>query len=182
MPNKKIEAAASLAAADIEQQVTTLLATGQKSQIRGILTDFQNDHAERATKHWWWFFDRLIEKFHDGYRVDDFKVESINPTSVFYPLEWLYATHFFFKSPPDFNKTNWTYVKQSPTYPPKVTVTTDADMSMEGASLVGGSFSVFAWLLIIVSLVGFGMAMGIMIGQKMAIKQLAYLPISLNEH
>ena len=53
------------------------------------LQRLQSQLAANATQHWRALFYHLVAKYHDGYRVDNFSAETIQPTALFYPRDWL---------------------------------------------------------------------------------------------
>ena len=72
------------------------------------LQRLQYELTTNGTTHWLTLLQHLVAKYHDGYRVDDFHAETIDPTALFYPYEWLKDVGFWGErgAEPDLKKTN----------------------------------------------------------------------------
>ena len=74
------------------------------------LARLQSQLTTNATTHWHTLLYHLIAKYHDGYRIEDFRAESIDPVALFYPYEWLKDVGFWGERgmEPDWKQTNCT--------------------------------------------------------------------------
>jgi dipeptidase len=113
-----IELKYEIKAPEIEQNATRLLIAEDTAGALQILSDFMEENAAEQRETLWNFFDFLITKYHDGYRLDDFHAETINPTALFYPMEWLKQVGFF-TEPIDYNATTWKYTVDYPLVKPR---------------------------------------------------------------
>jgi len=59
------------------------------------LQRLQSQLAANATAHWHALLYHLVAKYHDGYRVDNFSAETIDPVALFYPHDWLKDVGFW---------------------------------------------------------------------------------------
>jgi len=88
-----------------------------EDKAKAYLTAYQINNSKKYTPAWWALLDHLITKYHDGYRLDDFHSETINPTALFYPINWLKQVGFF-TQPIDWNQTEWKYTVDYPLVKP----------------------------------------------------------------
>ena len=81
-----------------------------------LLQQLQSQLTTNSTTHWHTLLYHLITKYHDGYRIDDFTAETIEPTALFYPYQWLKDVGFWGKrgANPDWKQTNCQYPPHSP--------------------------------------------------------------------
>ena len=80
------------------------------------LQQLQSELAANGTSHWHSLLYHLVAKYHDGYRIDDFHAESIDPVALFYPYEWLKDVGFWGERgmDPDWTQKNCKQQQASP--------------------------------------------------------------------
>jgi dipeptidase len=100
-----------------EEEAAALLQV-DADKAKAYLTAYQINNSKKYVPSWWALFDHLITKYHDGYRIDDFHAETMNPTALFYPMEWLKQVGFF-TEPIDYNATTWKYTVDYPLVKPR---------------------------------------------------------------
>ena len=74
----------------------------------GSLQQLQSQLATNGTAQLLSLLLHLLAKYHDGYRIDDFHAESLDPVALFYPYEWLKDVGFWGErgAEPDLKQTN----------------------------------------------------------------------------
>jgi len=100
------------------------------AHVRNQLTKYANGIAEEITADWWSLFDRVITKFHDGYRMDDLHSDLLKPTKLFYPMWWLQQVGYF---PPGYHATPATVtatVTEPLVKPPTTTLASTVESSL----------------------------------------------------
>lgn len=181
---KKIEEGTDTEYAEAEKKALQLIKDKHDvSAARDVLTDFQNKNSAAASKSWWKLFDHIITKFHDGQRFDNFYVETLEPTSLFYPFEWLKQVGFW-KSAPDASVTQWsqTHVPSHRPTPPGAKALADFATTQVSVSGWDVHMSVLGWLLSIAVFAATFLGLGMLLERTLAKrKEDGYLPINSRE-
>ena len=75
------------------------------------IQQLQSQLTSNGTSHWHTLLYHLVAKYHDGYRVDNFNAETIEPAALFYPYSWLKDVGFWGErgDEPDWKQTNCTH-------------------------------------------------------------------------
>jgi len=64
-------------------------------EARKELTNWANSFADGVVERWWQFFELIVVKWHDNYRMEGLHEETIRPVAMFWPQWWLEAVGYY---------------------------------------------------------------------------------------
>jgi len=91
---EKLEGGLYAGQAGIETAAKEMLLAGQKSAVATMLGEYSATASAEEIEAWSGLLWKMIAKYKDGQRIDDWHAETLKPTKLFYPRWWLEAVGY----------------------------------------------------------------------------------------